>query len=480
MDSKSVEYCILGAGPAGFGAVTELHKRGKNNILLIDRNRIVGGLARTETLGGARFDVGPHRFFTKNREVRELWQQTLKSDFRPTRRLTRIYYKSRYFNYPLRLWDTLKNLGFVESLQVLASFAVASWSKGPSPNTFEDWICQKFGRKLYETFFKSYTEKVWGIPCKEIEAEWAAQRIKGLDFTRVLKHALSSVRLGSEPVRTLADQFDYPVLGAGQMYERMAEMLSESGGRLLLNTKVASIRHQDGRIKEIVILRGDDTKQTIQAEHFFSSIPITIFFKLLDPPPDPGVLAAASALYYREHITVDLLLEGENYFREQWIYVHSPDIRMARVSNYNNFSRAMAGGKNRTALSVEYFTFQHEPLWKMTDEELKDLAIEELEYSGWIQKERILQSWVIRETESYPTYYLGFREPYEILKRSLGQFQNLQPIGRGGLYKYNNQDHSTYSGMLAVRNILKLPGSPYVLWNINVDAEYQELGEKEL
>ncbi|MCM8794448.1 MAG: FAD-dependent oxidoreductase [Candidatus Omnitrophica bacterium] len=479
MKTESHECCILGAGPAGFGTALELTRHGVRDIVIVDRNRVVGGLARTEIFGGSRFDVGPHRFFTKNTEINQLWHDTLGSDFRPVNRLTRIYYKGRYFLYPLKALNALSKLGPAESIQALLSFAAAQLTPQKTAVTFEDWVTQKFGRKLYETFFKTYTEKVWGIPCRQIGAEWAAQRIKDLDVIQVLKHSLFANAVTGRKIKTLVDQFDYPVRGAGQMYEAMQEKCAAAGVKFLLGCRIQSFLQEGDRIACVEVHPTEGEPIRISAKQFFNSIPITHFFKMLQPAPSEEVRKAAEALYYREHITVDLLVDGDDLFPDQWIYVHSPDVGVARLANYNNFSKAMVGRKGKSALSVEYFTFQHEDLWKMPDEELKALAVEEIHRMGLVAKERVEQAWVVRETESYPTYYLGFQEPYNRLKNALDQFSNLHPIGRGGLYKYNNQDHSTYSGILAARNYLQLPGSPYNLWNINIDAEYLEAGKRE-
>jgi len=474
---KSFECCILGAGPAGFGAAVELVKHGIKNIIIVDRNLKVGGLARTEVFGGARFDVGPHRFFSKSDEINQLWRETLGTDFRPVDRLTRIFYKNKFFNYPIKAFDALVKLGPVESLHAMVSFLSAKVGSKDEPKTFEDWITQKFGRKLYETFFKTYTEKVWGIPCNQIGAEWAAQRIKGLDIIKVIKNSILGGR--GNKIKTLVEQFDYPVLGAGQMYEAMSDFVTGKEVEVELGARVVKIYHQDGKITSIDVCSPNGNVSKITARQYFSSIPITHFFKMLSPPISEDLKRASDALYYREHITVDLLVDGVKLFPDQWIYVHSPDVRMARVANYNNFSNAMVPQRNQVALSVEYFVFQHEDLWKKPDADLKDLAIDEMCYMGLLSKEKVQGQWVVRETESYPTYYIGFQEPYDTLKKAIDAITNLYPIGRGGMYKYNNQDHSTMSGILAARNYLKLPGSPYSLWDINIDAEYHESARRE-
>ncbi|MBI4245251.1 MAG: FAD-dependent oxidoreductase, partial [Planctomycetes bacterium] len=389
--------------------------------------------------------------------------------------LTRIYYKNKYFNYPIKAFDTLYKLGLLESSQAMLSFIASKFRPKSEPKTFEDWISQKFGRKLYETFFKTYTEKVWGIPCNQIGAEWAAQRIKGLDIVQVIKKAMFGNK--SKAVKTLVEQFDYPRLGAGQMYEVMADQTVSSGGELILGSRVTVFNRDGNAIKSIAVNDGKE-ETLITANHYFTSIPITHFVKMLSPVESKEVINAAEALYYREHITVNLLIDKDDVFPDQWIYIHSPDVKMARIANYNNFSKDMVGHNAKTALSVEYFVFQHDNIWKRSDDELKDLAIEELSFLNIVDPKRVESAWVVRETESYPTYYLGFKDHYDILRKAIDKYTNLSAIGRGGMYKYNNQDHSTLSGILAARNYLKLSGSPYDLWSINIDAEYLESGER--
>ena len=476
MIERSYECCILGAGPAGLGTAVELVNHGVTNILVIDRNTVVGGLARTEVFGNARFDVGPHRFFTKNAEINKLWHETLGADFHSVDRLTRIYYNKKFFNYPIKPFDVVSKLGLLESTHALLSFVSARLTSKGEALTFEDWITARFGRKLYDTFFKTYTEKVWGIPGHQIGAEWAAQRIKGLDLIKVIKTSLLG---GSgDTTKTLAEQFDYPVLGAGQMYEVMAEQITRQGVDHLLGAHILSVNHANDTIASVDVRAGDGEHVRIIANHFFSSIPITHFINMLHPRDSETTMKAAEALYYREHITVDLLVSGSTIFPDQWIYVHAPEVQVARIANYNNFSKAMPGAADKTALSVEYFAFQHEELWKRPDGELIELAQQELVRLRLLSPSQIEGAWVVRETESYPTYYMGFQKPYEILKHRINDFRNLSAIGRGGMYKYNNQDHSAYSGLLAARNYLRLPGSPYNLWNINIDAEYQESAQR--
>ena len=456
------------------GAAVELVKNGIKDIIIIDKNSRVGGLARTEKFGCSRFDIGPHRFFTKNKEINQLWHDTLGDDFIPVNRLTRILYKKKLFNYPVSAFDALSKLGVLDSTEAILSYLNARIKPKNQINTFEDWISNKFGKKLFDTFFRTYTEKVWGIPCDQIGKEFAEQRIKGLDIIQVLKNTI----IGKNNVKTLVDQFDYPILGAGQMYEAWADLATSKGATILLDTKVVSINVNDHNISGIKVEDNTGNEIEIVAKQYFTSLPITHFFDLIEPAVNKKILMANSKLYYREHITVNLIIDKSGLFLDQWIYIHEPDVKMARVANYNNFSKSMVSKKNKTAISVEYFAFQNDQIWKLDNQSIIDLAIDEMHSVGLIDKLSVEQGFVIRETESYPTYYLGYKDSYNILKDEVNKFENLYPIGRGGMYKYNNQDHSTYSGILAARNYLNAEGAPFDLWQINIDAEYQENEER--
>lgn len=469
MKEISIECCIMGAGPAGLAAAIELVKSGKTDLMIIDRNSIAGGLSRTEVRDNYRFDVGPHRFFTPNEEINALWHNTLGKDFIPVNRLTRIYYRNKFFNYPIKAGDVLGKLPFTELAHAIFSFGVAKVKSNGNEQTFEDWVSNRFGKKLFNTFFKTYTEKVWGIPCNEIGAEWASQRIKGLDIIQVIKNSFQSS--SNNKPKTLVDQFDYPVLGAGQMYETWLEQAVEKGAKASLSTTIKKINVQDNAIQSIQCVDENGEEMIIRAQQFISSIPLTHFFNLQDNVAD-NIKKSVDALYYREHITVDLLLDGEEYFPDQWIYIHAPDVKMARIANYNNFSKAMVNNEKKTGLSIEYFVFQTDELWKMSDKDIIDLAVDELARMKLASKEKVLQAWVVRETESYPTYYLGFKEHYELLKNKMNSITNVLPVGRGGMYKYNNQDHSIISGLLAARNYVQ--NRNFNLWDINIDAEYHE------
>jgi len=471
-DSSSHDFCVIGAGPAGLAAAHELTLRGARDVAVIEATGVVGGLSRTDVHDEARFDVGPHRFFTKNAEVNALWHELLGADFRPVDRLTRIYYRGKFFNYPIKAFDAFSKLGPVASIHAVISYLGAQLDRDGEPETFEDWVSTKFGRKLYETFFKTYTEKVWGIPCREIGADWAAQRIKGLDIWEVLKNAV--VPAAQQKVKTLVEQFDYPRLGAGQMYEAMCSRAADAGAEVLLDHRVVAFHLDGDRVKEVSAVGSDGEEVTISAGHFFTSAPITQVVTSFDPPEAEPIRRSAEALYYRDHITVNLLVARDGLFPDQWIYAHAPEVEMARVANYGNFSADMVNHQRRSALGVEYFVFKGDAIWNKRDEELEQLAVAELDELGLVRRGSIERAWVVRETECYPTYYLGFEEHFDRLRRRLDEIGNLHPIGRGGMYKYNNQDHSIVTGMLAARNVLDGERAHRDLWSVNVDAEYHE------
>ncbi len=477
MRTLTARICILGSGPAGLGAAYELKKLGENNVVIIDRNHLPGGLARTEVLDGNRFDIGPHRFFTSNKEVNHLWHKTLGNDFRPVQRLTRIYYSGKLFKYPINAIEAITKLRPVESLHALISYSYACMTRDPKKAlNFEEWVTAQFGEKLYETFFKIYTEKVWGIPCREIVAEWAAQRIKGLNLSALIKNAFG---IQKQNIKTLVDEFDYPTNGSGMMYERILESLLDSGQSFLNYHTVTNINTKDNKIDSIQAISNDGIQTEIYFQHLITGIPVTKFINMIYPSFDNEIIQATETLYYRDHITINLVVDAPDLFHDQWIYVHSPDVKMARVANYNNFSNKMPAKKGTSLLSVEYFVFANDHLWKMADDDLIAFAVDELTLLHLIPKGSALQGWVVRETETYPTYYLGYRSSFLKIRSAIDTLENCMPVGRGGLYRYNNMDHAIYTGMLATRNILSNNRNRYDLWRVNIDAQYLEGAERE-
>jgi protoporphyrinogen oxidase len=456
---------VVGAGPAGLSAAWELTKNGIAPVV-IDRNEQVGGLARTTWFEDHAFDLGPHRFFTKNAEVMELWRHFLGDDLLTVPRLTRIYYRGKFFNYPLKPMDALTKLGPLTTARSLASYGAERFHKHDrEPQNFEDWIVAQFGRRLYEIFFKTYTEKVWGIPCDQIGKEWAGQRIKGLNLGEAIRSAFR--RGKSDKVKSLIEEFHYPRRGAGELYQRMTAEITAAGAEVRLGENVTKLVTEGNRVAAI-----ETSAASIPVEHAFVSAPITAVVEALSPEAPPEVLEAARTLYYRSHITVNLVLDAPPPFPDNWIYIHSPELRMARVANYASFSRDMVASENSCALSVEYFCFEGDDLWNLTDEALLSLACDEMEKAGLLRRTQVRDGFVVREGDSYPTYYLGHREHFGILFGYLSRFENLSLIGRAGMYRYNNQDHASLTGLYAVRNHL---GTTNVdLFSINPEDVYIE------
>ncbi|MEA2453246.1 MAG: hypothetical protein QOG04_1956, partial [Actinomycetota bacterium] len=368
---------VVGAGPAGLATALELTRHG-GHPLVVDSNAQPGGLARTIWKDGYGFDLGPHRFFTKSDEINQLWAEILGSDLLVVDRQTRIFYRGKYFSYPLRPFEALSKLGLVTSVRAVWSYVSSRIrNRKTEPRNFEEWVINEFGKVLYEIFFKSYTEKVWGVPCAEIGKEWAGQRIRGLNLASAIKDGFR--RGGDAQVRSLVDHFYYPRRGAGQFYDRMKSTIEGKGGEVRLSSTVIEANHDGERITSVVCEPGD---VSTPIDHIFVSAPITRWVESLNPPPPSEILSASRSLTYRSHITVNLLIEGSPPFDDNWIYVHAPDLQMARVANYRSFSPDMAPGSEASPLSVEYFCFESDELWTKSDDGLIQLATRELELAG--------------------------------------------------------------------------------------------------
>ncbi len=456
---------IIGAGPAGLTAAYELVRMDLSPIVL-EKGDKVGGMARTETYKGYRFDIGGHRFFTKVEEIQQLWQEMLGKDFSKVVRLSRIYYQGRFFNYPLDFFDALSNLGIGQSLQILLSYLKAQVWPYPEEDTFEQWVTNRFGRRLYETFFQTYTEKVWGIPCHMIRADWAAQRIRGLS----LRVAVSNALFGTNHTRTLINEFHHPALGPGMMWERFREVVESQGGQVRLNTQVVRFRRESRRVKGLTARNGAKTVE-ISGEQFISSMPLPELMIRLDPSPPPDVLQAAQQLIYRAFILVGLIVDRADLFPDQWIYVHDPAVKVGRIQNFKNWSAAMVPDSRKTSLGMEYFCTEGDDTWTMSDADLVNLAVRELASLGLADIAAVEDGIVIRQPRAYPVYDREYRHHLAVIRRFLATIDNLQTIGRNGLHHYNNQDHSMLTGMLAVKN---LRGEAHDLWSVNTDRSYCE------
>jgi protoporphyrinogen oxidase len=456
---------IIGAGPAGLTAAYELVKKGIKPIV-VEKDNKVGGIARTEVYKGFRFDIGGHRFYTKVSEVEKLWNEVLGKDFRKVPRLSRIYYKGRFYNYPLNILNTLLNLGMIESFLILMSYI--KWKVFPyqEENTFEQWVTNRFGRRLYRIFFKSYTEKVWGTPCNEIKADWAAQRIKGLS----LKSAVMNSLFNTNAVKSLINEFQYPVFGPGMMWENFTEKIEREGGSVKLNCDVIGINHYNNKIESITV-NSEGKVFEINGDNFISSMPVTELIRKLNPGIPFQIEDAARKLSYRALILVGLIVNKKSLFPDNWLYIHSPEFKVGRIQNFKNWSPEMSADQGKTNIGMEYFCSEGDNTWSMTDDEFINLAREELDALGISSPETIEDAVVFRQPNAYPVYDNGYKEQLLIIKEFLHQIENLQTVGRNGLHRYNNQDHSMLTSILAVKNLF---GENNNLWDVNTERSYYE------
>lgn len=461
---------IVGAGPAGLTAAYELNKQGIQTVVLEKADK-VGGISRTETYKGYRFDIGGHRFFTKVGEVEAFWKEILDDDFIQVPRMSRIYYDNKYYDYPLSLFKTLKNLGVFQSALILASYLKAKFEQYlPSyrePETFEEWVSHCFGERLYKIFFKTYTEKVWGIPCSKIRADWAAQRIQGMSLKRAVINAL----FGSQNAKSLIKTFAYPRLGPGMMWERCQELVEQQGSPVLLNTAVTRLEREGNRITSVVAEREGKTFR-FTGDQFINSMPVSALVHRLDPPPPEPVLQAARGLKYRDFLIVSLVINREHLFPDNWLYIHSPEFQVGRIQNFKNWSPEMVPDSSKTCLGMEYFCSEGDELWEMSDEDLIQLAAQEIVgLELGVRPEDVEDGVVIRQHKAYPVYDGEYRQHLKVLQEYVKTFENLQTVGRNGMHRYNNQDHSMLTAMLAVKNIL---GEQHDLWFVNTERSYHE------
>ncbi|MEA5511030.1 NAD(P)/FAD-dependent oxidoreductase [Crocosphaera sp. UHCC 0190] len=457
---------VIGGGPAGLTAAYQLTKHGLHSVVLEKGDR-VGGISRTETYKDYRFDIGGHRFFTKVPQVQHLWKEVLGDEFIKVPRLSRIYYKGKFFSYPLEPLNAVSNLGILQSLLILYSYFKAKVRPLPVEDNFEQWVTNRFGERLYQTFFKSYTEKVWGIPCTQIRADWAAQRIKGLS----LKKAVINAFFGSNDTKTLIKEFDYPLLGPGMMWERFQEKLDAQGSPVLLNTEVVRVEREGKRITRIIAKKGDETFE-IKGDQFINTMPVTALMHRLDPLPPDYVLKAARSLKYRDFLIVPIVINQEQLFPDNWIYIHSPKFKVGRIQNFKNWSPAMVPDNNKTCLGMEYFCSEGDDLWEMDNQDLIRLASEEIVNLGLVDDIRKVEDGtVIRQKKAYPVYDGEYKQHLQVLQDYVDSFENLQTAGRNGMHRYNNQDHSMLSALLAAENIM---GANHDLWNVNTERSYHE------
>ena len=412
--------------------------------------------------------MGGHRFYTKSNTVEKIWHEILHDDFLTRPRLSRIFYQKKFFNYPPQIFNTLFGLGLFESIRILGSYF--RWHIFPyhHPTTFEQWVTNAFGKRLFQTFFESYTEKVWGISCSELSAEWAQQRIRELSIKTILqKLVIKSKR----HITTLIEEFKYPRLGPGMMWETAAEIVSNQGGEITLESDVVAILRKGLTVQSLNVRIGNESI-TANGDYFISSMPITELIKKMDPPPPENVLDAASKLKHRDFLTVCLIVDHPDLFPDNWIYIHEPEVKVARIQNYKNWSSDMVPDSSRTSLGLEYFCNQGDDLWLMDDFSLIALASKELEQIGLIKEGQVLDGCVHRVANAYPIYDSTYAENLKVVRDFCDQLINFRTVGRNGLHRYNNQDHSMLTALYATRMLVL--GEEHDLWSINAEQEYLE------
>jgi protoporphyrinogen oxidase len=462
-----VNTLILGAGPAGLAAGWELARRGRPARVL-EAAPQVGGLSRTVWRNGYGFDIGGHRFFTRVQRVQALWDAVLPEDFLVRPRMSRILYRGRYFSYPLDPVNALRHLGPVEAARCLTSFGAAQLRPRGDERTFEEWVSNRFGDRLFDIFFRTYTEKVWGIPCTEIRADWAAQRIHGLTFMTAVLNAIRN----SGRVKTLITKFDYPRLGPGMLWESAARKIERLGGRVVTEVRVVGLHHADGRVTSVVVEHAGG-RHEIRCDEVISSMPLSTLVKNLEPAAPPPVREAAAGLNYRDFLIVALTCRKPDVFPDNWIYIHSADVRVGRIQNFRNWSADMVAPGAGTTLGMEYFCSRGDDLWTMADADLVALARREIASLGLVaQADLSTNGHVIRELNAYPVYDAEYRRHVDALRAYLHGFSNLQTVGRNGMHRYNNQDHSMLAGHHAA---LRLLGRPELdPWEVNTERSYYE------
>jgi protoporphyrinogen oxidase len=471
---------VIGAGPAGLTTAYCLTKETPSVIVIEKDPLYVGGISRTVRHGDYLFDIGGHRFFSKAKEVVDLWHEILPDDFITRRRLSRIYYGGKFYSYPLNAFQALRNLGLFTSAACVLSYAYASAFPVALPKSFHDWVRSRFGERLFQIFFKTYTEKVWGMSCDEISADWAAQRIKGLDLRVAVVNALKrsfrrrGAATGGDAVKTLIETFQYPRRGPGMMWEAAAAKISERGGRILMGRELVELAYSHAeKLWRIQVVTADGKRESYTAHHVVNSAPVRELVQKLTPKPIS--LLNARELRYRDFLTVALMINKPDVFADNWIYIHDPSVKVGRVQNFGSWSPEMSP-QGTACLGLEYFCFEGDGLWTMSDEELIALAKQEIAKVGLASAADVIDGCVVRQPKAYPVYDDAYRDHMAIIRLDLEQsYPSLHMIGRNGMHKYNNQDHAMMTAMLTARNILA-GERIYDIWQVNEDAEYHEAG----
>ncbi len=447
---------IIGAGPAGLSAANELARGNMFKPVVLEKCGQVGGLSRTEKYKDYLFDIGGHRFLTHIEPVQKLWREILGENLKQVVRLSRIYFGSKFFNYPLKKRNILANLGFYECILIIKSYLKSKLFPIANEKTFDVWIINRFGVRLYETFFKSYTEKVWGIPCHAIQSDWAAQRIQGLSVMT----AIADLLFGIKRSKSLTEMFYYPDRGPGMMWEGLHQNIVSNEGDVMLSTEVTGIEHSDGRISGIRF-QNNGIEVFKDTDSVISSTPINRLVSLFNPLPPAEVVKAAEALSYRSFLIVNLIIGQKDLFPDQWIYVHWPQVNVGRIQNFKNWSRDMVPDLEKSSVGLEYFCNEGDETWKMSDDALIEMAAMELETLGLSKKVDVEDGYVIRQANAYPVYDENYHHHLSTIRSYVATFENLQTVGRNGLHRYNNMDHSMITGIMAAQN---LEGARHNIW----------------
>jgi protoporphyrinogen oxidase len=465
-NTKKKRVAVIGAGPAGATAAYILAKKGAE-VHLYEASPFVGGMARSIELWGQIVDIGPHRFFSSDPRVNKLWLEVIGKDYKMVDRLTRIFFRNKFYYYPVKAGDALKNLGIIEAARCVGSYAWQRVKPGGKElgNTFESWVVARFGKRLYRHFFKTYTEKLWGIPATELDSEFASQRIKKLSLWEAMKSAIFGG--GGQKHKTLVDQFAYPNNGTGEVYNRMRDYVKKHGGKVYLKTPVEQVITSGKTVKGIRLVGGEERMY----DDIVSSMPLTILVSRLKNVP-PKVENANKSLKFRNTLIVYLQVKAKEIFPDNWIYVHSSELRTGRITNFRNWVPSINRDKKESILAMEYWCFDEDDFWHWDDKQYIELAKEEIVKTGLIKSNQIIEGKVVRVPKCYPVYRHGYKKGLKLVEDFLRDYKHLQIIGRYGAFKYNNQDHSILMGIMAAENIMN--NAKHDLWDINSDYEYQE------
>ena len=482
MEEIKKTVVIVGAGPAGLtAAITALRmSKGKVVPIVLEKNqKYVGGISKTVDYKGYKFDIGGHRFFSKSAEITKFWEEIGGEDMLDRPRLSRIYYDKKFFDYPINPVNAFVNLGPVKSFLILISYLKTKLFPYKDPRTYDEWVTNQFGKKLYLIFFKTYTEKVWGIPCEKISADFAMQRIKGLSLTSLVMDRVKAF-LGiksKKVIKTLIERFKYPRKGPGQFWGKVASLINFEGGQVILDRNVKKVNY-DPQTKKILSITAENSAGKIfeyKADYFISTMSIADLIKAIGPEVSDKYVKASQKLGYREFLSVVLIVKKEFVFKDNWLYIHEPDVLLGRIQNFKNWSPEMVPDQTTSSLGLEYFCQEGDSFWNMADKDLITLAKEELEKIGLVEKKLVIDGTVVRMSKAYPVYDEDYKNTVLQIREFTDPISNLYLIGRNGMHKYNNQDHSMMTGIVSVRKMLgETALDP---WNVNSDAEYHEAGE---